>query len=131
MNEQKTYWCIESNINSTAHWLTELNEWETDIHKCMKFKTEANALAYKDTTELSWRFVVVTEHLDMDAVCYDCRTPYAYFVCDFTVQNNLWKVISPTKDEGGLLCPMCMIKRLKGLGLPSINVMVDLSALNK
>lgn len=129
MNELKTYWCIEANINSRAHWLTELDEWETDISKCLKFETKLEAETRMD--KLHWRYTVATEHLNMDVSCYDCKTPYAYFICDLTIQNNLWKVISPTKDEGGLLCPMCMIKRLKGLGLPSINVMVDLSALNK
>lgn len=129
MDKVKTYWCIESSINSRAHWLTELDEWETDINKCMKFKTEADALAHKDSTELHWRATVVTEHLDMEVCCLDCQLPYSCFVCDFTVQNNLWNLISPTKDEGGLLCPMCMIKRLKELGLPSINVMVDLTNL--
>jgi hypothetical protein len=64
------------------------------------------------------------------AKCYDCELPYDDFVCDFTIQNKLWKVISPKHDEGGLLCPLCMIKRLKNLGLSSVNVIVDTTELH-
>jgi len=71
------------------------------------------------------------EEIDNNATacCFDCKTPYSDFICDLTIQDGLWRIISPTKDEGGLLCPMCMIKRIYELGLPSVNVVVDLSFL--
>jgi len=45
--------------------------------------------------------------------CYDCRRPYgsAGFP-DLVVPHDVWKQISPTGDEGGLLCPSCLIARL-------------------
>ena len=50
--------------------------------------------------------------------CYDCGLPYgsdawADFVCD----HDIWKQISPTGDEGGLLCVNCMNRRMVEKGL--------------
>ncbi len=46
--------------------------------------------------------------------CYDCKRSYGdeYGFPDLVVPHDVWKVISPTKDEGGLLCPSCICKRL-------------------
>lgn len=64
------------------------------------------------------------------AKCFDCELSYEDFICDFVIQNKLWKVISPTHDGGGLLCPNCIIIRLTGLGLTSVNVIVDTTELH-
>ena len=61
--------------------------------------------------------------------CYDCNINYDNFTCDLVIQNNLWKLISPTHDEGGILCPNCICKRLMNLGLTSVKVTVDTSEL--
>lgn len=59
------------------------------------------------------------------AYCFDCKMDYNNFPCDFVIQNGLWKLISPSKNEGGLLCPNCMCKRLKNLGLTAVVATID------
>lgn len=44
-------------------------------------------------------------------VCADCKADYDTFQ-DMVVPNDLWLLISPFADEGGLLCPTCMANRL-------------------
>ena len=47
------------------------------------------------------------------AECYDCARPYGdeHGFPDLVVPHDVWAKISPTGDEGGLLCPSCMCLR--------------------
>lgn len=55
----------------------------------------------------------------MTTVCADCRRPYGdpYGFPDLIIPNVAWREISPTGDEGGLLCPSCILARLYEAGL--------------
>ena len=45
--------------------------------------------------------------------CYDCGLDYGDDgFHDLIVSNDVWRRISPTKDNGGLLCPTCLIRAL-------------------
>jgi len=50
--------------------------------------------------------------------CYDCKRPYgkAGFP-DLIIPHEHWAAISPTGDEGGLLCPSCLCARLEIHGI--------------
>lgn len=50
----------------------------------------------------------------MSASCYECHRPYGdeNGFPDLIIPYWAWKRISPTEDEGGLLCPSCICKRL-------------------
>lgn len=54
--------------------------------------------------------------------CYDCGRQYGdgYGFPDLLVPNDIWRRISPTGDEGGLLCPSCIVKRVAAIGCYSI-----------
>lgn len=56
--------------------------------------------------------------------CYDCGLAYSEFPCDFVIQDDLWYSISPTGGHGGILCPNCMCRRLSGLGMSAVLVIV-------
>ena len=49
------------------------------------------------------------------AECYDCKRKYGdkYGFPDLIIPNWAWRKISPYKNEGGLLCPSCIIARLE------------------
>lgn len=51
--------------------------------------------------------------------CYDCGRGYGeeFGFPDLIVPNDVWSKISPTGDEGGMLCPSCMCKRAHNLGI--------------
>lgn len=50
--------------------------------------------------------------------CYDCSRPYADGgFPDLIIPNEQWRKISPTGDDGGLLCPSCICKRLHDAGV--------------
>jgi hypothetical protein len=51
--------------------------------------------------------------------CYDCGRRYGneHGFPDLVVSNETWIMISPTGDEGGLLCPSCMCRRAADLGI--------------
>ena len=52
------------------------------------------------------------------ARCYDCRRIYGEpGFEDLVVSDDIWSKISPTGDEGGLLCPSCLLARLTAAGL--------------
>lgn len=58
-----------------------------------------------------------------DAVgCDDCGRPYGdeHGFPDLIVPNYIWRQISPTKDNGGLLCPSCICKRLSDAGIREV-----------
>ena len=46
--------------------------------------------------------------------CYDCGEPYWM---DAAVPNDVWARISPTGDEGGILCLRCIDRRCAALGI--------------
>ena len=55
------------------------------------------------------------------AECYDCKLEYGSSAwCDVVVRDEIWQQISPTGDEGGLLCFNCMVRRLAALGLENV-----------
>jgi hypothetical protein len=51
--------------------------------------------------------------------CLDCNRPYGeeHGFPDLIIPYWAWKQISPTKDDGGLLCPSCICKRLHDAGI--------------
>lgn len=49
-----------------------------------------------------------------ELVCYDCGRKYGDpGFPDLVINNKAWKQISPSSDEGGLLCPSCICARLE------------------
>lgn len=57
------------------------------------------------------------------ARCVRCDCPYgSHGFHDLIVPDNIWKQISPTGDDGGLLCPTCIIAAMEDLGLKGIPV---------
>lgn len=57
--------------------------------------------------------------------CYDCGLTYggAGWI-EAVVPNDIWARISPTGDEGGLLCINCIASRCASLGLEGVPVML-------
>ena len=51
--------------------------------------------------------------------CHDCNRPYGdkHGFPDLIIPYWAWKRISPSKDDGGLLCPSCICKRLNEAGI--------------
>jgi len=58
----------------------------------------------------------------MNGCCMGCGRKYgdAFGFPDLVVPNDVWAQISPTGDEGGLLCPSCMCGRAASLGLEGV-----------
>lgn len=57
----------------------------------------------------------------MMAECYDCKLDYTSAAwVDVVVPDAYWRLISPTRDENGLLCFSCMNARLLRLGLRNV-----------
>lgn len=55
--------------------------------------------------------------------CYDCGLPYegGHWV-ESVVPNDVWREISPTGNEGGILCINCIASRLYEIGLSDVPV---------
>lgn len=55
----------------------------------------------------------------MEMPCHDCERPYGNEngFPDLIIPFWAWKRISPTGDDGGLLCPSCICKRLHDAGI--------------
>lgn len=50
--------------------------------------------------------------------CHDCKRDYeSGGFPDLIIPFWAWKEISPTGDDGGLLCPSCICKRLHDRGI--------------
>lgn len=50
--------------------------------------------------------------------CFDCERPYDNpGFPDLVIPNEVWRQISPTGDDGGLLCPSCICARLERAGI--------------
>lgn len=60
----------------------------------------------------------------MQGCCFDCGRRYGdeYGFPDLVVSDDVWLKISPTGDEGGLLCPSCICRRLYIAGLQTVAV---------
>jgi hypothetical protein len=55
---------------------------------------------------------------DDQSRCHDCRRPYTDGgFPDLIIPYASWKEISPTGDDGGLLCPSCICARLHAKGI--------------
>jgi hypothetical protein len=49
----------------------------------------------------------------MTLACYDCGLLYGGpSWADFVVPDDVWKRISPFRDESGILCVSCMFRRM-------------------
>lgn len=61
----------------------------------------------------------------MYGACYDCGRRYGdeFGFPDLLVPNDVWKLISPSGGEGGLLCPSCICRRCHALGLRDVPAM--------
>lgn len=55
---------------------------------------------------------------ELACVCHDCGRPYGdeHGFPDLVISNDIWRQISPSKSDGGLLCPSCICKRVHDLG---------------
>lgn len=53
------------------------------------------------------------------AECHDCKRQYGdeHGFPDLVITASAWERISPTGNEGGLLCPGCICKRLHDEGI--------------
>lgn len=53
------------------------------------------------------------------AQCYDCGRQYGneHGFPDLVIPDWAWRAISPTGNDGGLLCPSCICKRLHEAGI--------------
>lgn len=53
------------------------------------------------------------------AFCQDCQRQYGdeHGFPDLIIPFWAWKRITPTEDDGGLLCPSCICKRLHHAGI--------------
>ena len=59
------------------------------------------------------------------AECYDCKLDYTSPAwVDVVVPDGYWRLISPTRDEGGLLCFSCMNARFLRLGLINVPYLI-------
>lgn len=53
--------------------------------------------------------------------CYDCGLPYSSPAwIEIVVPDEVWKFVSPTGDEGGLLCANCLAQRCVNAGLDNV-----------
>jgi len=56
--------------------------------------------------------------------CADCGMPYHDFP-DMRLPDAIWRLISPKGNQGGILCPTCICKRLRELGATVIYARPD------
>lgn len=54
--------------------------------------------------------------------CFDCGRQYGdeHGFPDLIIPLDIWERISPTKNEGGLLCPSCICARLHAAGISRV-----------
>src|SRR3990167_3157268 len=59
------------------------------------------------------------ENRRMQGCCIDCGRKYGdeFGFPDLIIPDDIWKRISPTHDEGGLLCPSCLCRRVQEAGI--------------
>lgn len=53
------------------------------------------------------------------ACCYECGRDYGADTGfpDLIIEKEAWRAISQTGDDGGLLCPSCICRRLQEAGI--------------
>lgn len=57
--------------------------------------------------------------------CFDCGFAYGGVGwCDVIVPDNVWLRISPSGNEGGILCFNCICRRIERLGLERVPFVV-------
>jgi hypothetical protein len=58
----------------------------------------------------------------VSAACDECERPYGaeHGFPDLIIPNYIWRRISPSGDDGGLLCPSCICKRLHAAGISAV-----------
>ncbi len=60
---------------------------------------------------------------DMKVQCYDCELDYGGpGWIEAIIPDKVWIKISPTKDEGGILCINCISRRLEKRGYKDVPV---------
>lgn len=61
----------------------------------------------------------MTDEEEEKTRCHDCLRPYGdeFGFPDLVIPFWAWKQISPSKSDGGLLCPSCICKRLVAAGI--------------
>lgn len=54
--------------------------------------------------------------------CQDCGRPYGdeHGFPDLIIPNDVWRRISPSGGDGGLLCPSCICARLSKAGIRQV-----------
>lgn len=54
----------------------------------------------------------------------DCGRKYGdeYGFPDLIIPSDIWVAISPTGNEGGLLCPSCICRRVHAAGFTNVRV---------
>lgn len=64
----------------------------------------------------------ITEPTACTADCEDCGRQYGHEhgFPDLIITKDAWQQISPSKDDGGLLCPSCICKRLHEAGMRDV-----------
>lgn len=64
----------------------------------------------------------LVERRRMKGCCLDCGRKYGdeFGFPDLMVPHEIWALLSPTHDEGGLLCPSCMCRRAADLGMERV-----------
>ena len=56
-----------------------------------------------------------------EPACHDCDLLYIDEGWeDFIIPNSIWIKISPTEDAGGLLCAVCICRRLTRKGISGV-----------
>lgn len=95
---------------------------ETDDRDEIWESPAAMAITAGDLRELKTRIAVFDAAPDDGPICNDCRRPYGdeYGFPDLVLPNDVWKKISPSGGDGGLLCPSCMCARATALGLKDV-----------
>jgi len=65
------------------------------------------------------------EYEKKQLTCYECGLLYGgRSWCDVIIPDYLWKMISPTGDEGGILCFNCIAGRLNDRGYYGVPVTI-------
>ena len=104
------------------------NRWQDWCDHCSGDLSQPVAQANVRTTthilcETCYRRLDADEHAralasvpegERQASCLDCKRLYGseHGFPDLIIPYWAWKRISPTEDDGGLLCPSCICKRL-------------------
>lgn len=59
--------------------------------------------------------------------CFDCQRPYGHEhgFPDLIIPAWIWAKISPTGDDGGLLCPACICARLDARGIRCVGAFLS------